>query len=77
VVQMCVRQHQIVDRLRIHWQWLEIPLAELLCALKNTAIDQQPFAACFDKIFRSSDGSCRAKKSELCHRPAILNDTGE
>src|SRR5580704_10523968 len=70
-------EHHEVDRLRINRQRLVVTFAEFLRTLKNAAIDEELFACSLHEIFRAGDRACRAKKSELCHRPAILDDIGE
>src|SRR5271170_7378061 len=75
MVQMGMRQDHVINRLRINRERFKVSLAELLRTLKNSAIHEQPLAGYLDKIFRSRYCACRAKKRELCHRPAILNDT--
>ena len=44
MVQVCVRQYRVVNRLRIPWQRLKIPLFQLVGSLKESAIHQQLLA---------------------------------
>ena len=69
---MCVGEHLIIDRFRIYRQWFVVAVLELLCALKDAAIHEQPLAGCLHKIFRAGNATCSPKKSEFCHRAAIL-----
>src|SRR6266404_3413922 len=68
VVEVRMRQHTIVDRLRMHRQRLEVPSAQLRRPLKNSAIQQQFFPRCLHQIFRARDCSCRSQKRQFCHR---------
>ena len=68
VVQVRVRENEIVDRFRADWQRLVVAILQLLRTLKNPAVHQQAFARCFDEIFRTRNASRRAQKSEFCHR---------
>ena len=51
VIQMRVRQHHVVDRLRINREWFEVSFVEFLRALKYAAIDEQAFARRFHEVF--------------------------
>src|SRR2546423_1538365 len=68
VVQVRVREHQKVNRLRIDRQGLAVAVLQFLRALKNSAIHQQPLAHRFDQILRTRNASGRTKKCKLCHR---------
>ena len=55
MVQVRVRQHHVINRLRIDRQRSLVAVAQFVRALKNAAIHQQPFAARFHQILRSGD----------------------
>src|SRR6266849_11212317 len=75
MVQVRVGKHEIVNRFWIRRQGLVVAVLELLRTLKDSAIHQQPLARRFHKISRARNATCRAKKSEFCHRPAILQNS--
>ena len=60
MVQVCVRQYRVGNRLRVHWQRLKIPLFQLVGSLKESAIHQQLLARRLHQVFRSGNASCRA-----------------
>jgi len=68
VIQMSVRQHQIVDRPGINRQRLEIAIAQLGQSLKNPTIYQQPLACRLHQIFRTRNATSRTQKGKFCHR---------
>src|SRR5713101_349025 len=74
VIQVRVREHGVIDRFRIGRQRLVISVLQLLGPLKDAAIHQQPFARCLYQILGTRNASCRAKKSEFCHRVRILDE---
>src|SRR6516164_9144111 len=72
VVQMRVRQHQVINRLRIDRQRIPVPLLQVIRALKQSAIHQQLLARRFHQIFRSRYTPSRAQKCQFCHDVCIL-----
>src|SRR6266705_6656922 len=74
VIQVRVREHGVIDRFRVGRQRLVISVLQFLRPLKDAAIHQQPFARCLHQIFGPRNASCRAKKSEFCHRVRILDE---
>src|SRR5260370_913186 len=74
VIQVRVGEHGVIDRFRIDRQRLVISVLQLLRPLKDAAIHQQPFARCLYQILGTRNASCRAKKSEFCHRVRILDE---
>src|SRR5271170_5343155 len=70
---MRVRQHQVIDRLRVHRQWVPVPVFQVVRPLKQPTIHQKPFPCCFHQIFRTSHASRCTQKRKLCHGLSHLN----
>src|SRR5574338_765686 len=64
VIEMGVRENDRVDLVRCNRELGPIALAQQLEALEQTAIDENPMAACVDQMLRSGDGAGGAEELE-------------
>src|SRR5204863_7979479 len=53
VIDVSVREHHRVHRFRIDWRLCPISQAEILCPLKQAAVDKDSLVAGFEKELRS------------------------
>jgi hypothetical protein len=66
MVDMGMGEQHGIDACRIDRQRSPVAQAQLLEALEQAAIHQQPRAAELKQIFRAGDGTDAAEESELC-----------
>src|SRR5574338_742556 len=68
VIEVGVRENDRVDLIRRDRELGPVALAQQLEALEQTAIDENPMAACVDQMLRSGDGARGAEELERdCH----------
>lgn len=70
MVNVCVRQHDGIDRPWINRRRIPIPEPQLLQPLEKTAINQDPLSRRLEQKLRSGDCLCRTKERQL-HRTRI------
>src|SRR6516162_4124098 len=74
MVQMSVRQQDIVDRRGIEPKAVSVLLRELTAALKQPAIDKDSLACAFHQMARSSHVAIRTVKFQFQHIPPSLTE---
>ena len=69
VVDVRMRQHHRIERRRIDDALAPVPLAQLLHALEQAAVEQDAAAADGEEVHRTGHGAGRAQELEGCTHP--------
>jgi hypothetical protein len=67
MVEMGVRQDNVIDRFRWDGKFLPVQIAQILEPLEQAAIDEDAMVLMGEQMFRSCDGSGRTERFQREH----------